>query len=461
MSSELPSQFDPIVATDLSVYRSDWWALGLLADRRGDPFPSPRAAVIPRSTSEVAEVVSWASGEGIPVVARGGGSGVCGGAVPGESAIVIDLSALDSIGSIDPVSLVVTAEAGVRGPQLEEALAHEGMTLGHVPQSFDLSTLGGWISTKATGQLSTRYGGIEDRLLGLTGVLADGTVVSSKASPRASAGPDWWRMFVGSEGTAGIVTEATLACHPVPESHRWIGTAVESFESGLDLLRRLVHSGLRPSVARLYDQADAALNFGRLGIADPVVILRFEGSPVLVDAEVSVAKVMVGGLPDVGPGPGEHWWGHRFRAVDAYRRLLAGEGALGSLGVVDTMEVAGFWSRLPDLYRSVSKALSGHADGVLAHASHLYMSGANIYFTFLISSAEDEVDAERRYRACWDAGMRATLEAGGTISHHHGIGMLKTRWMREELGSGILVVEKLKHALDPEGIMNPGKVLPG
>jgi alkyldihydroxyacetonephosphate synthase len=449
-----------IRAGDLKPYRSDWWALSLIRERRGEPDPMPAAAFKPRSAEEVAEVIKWAAAQNMPVVARGGGSGVCGAAAPGASAVVIDLTAMDRVVEIDPFSLVVTAEAGVTGPALEAALDKEGMTLGHVPQSFHLSTLGGWISTKAIGQFSTRYGGIEDRVLGLQAVLPSGEIVLSKPSPRSSTGPDWWRMFVGAEGTLGVVTQATLSAFPRPMSQKWVCGEVPTFKIGFDILRVLLHRGLRPAVARLYDQTDASLNFGRLGISAPVAIFLFEGPEDLVAAETKAAETICHDheVKMLGPEPGEHWMQVRFHAVEQYRKLLAGQGALGPFAVVDTMEVSSFWGGLAELYDSVKDALAAHADGVLAHASHLYTTGANIYFTFLISSAKDEADAEARYLRAWEAGMKATLSKGGSISHHHGIGALKSQWMEEEHGSGMNALRRIKEAFDPGGMMNPGKL---
>lgn len=460
MSSEfLASLPSAIVQADTAPYRADWWALALIADRAGHPFPEPMGAVRPRNTQEVATVLKSAAEFDVGIVPWGGGSGVCGAAIAEKGAAVIDLSAMNRVSPVDADSGVFTAEAGVLGPALEDVLTAHGLTLGHVPQSFHLSTLGGWIGTKAIGQLSTRYGGIEDRLLGLTAVLGDGTIVSSKTSPRASTGPDWWRVFVGAEGTLGVVTEATLEAFPVPEYSEWLGFSPGSFSLGLDLLRRLIRAGARPSVARLYDEPDASINFGRLGINKPLVILRFEGPKELAEAESRLARrLFEPECESLGEEAGVHWWDHRFNAVDAYRRLLAGEGALGPHGVVDTMEVAAIWTRLDDLYSRVGEAISLKTDGVLAHASHLYPSGANIYFTFLISSAEDDDDAQSRYRAAWAAGMQATLAAGGTISHHHGIGRLKSPWLAEELGSGFEALRRLKRAFDPGGRMNPGKL---
>jgi alkyldihydroxyacetonephosphate synthase len=448
-----------IVVEETGPYRSDWWALALLADRSGNSFPEPAAALRPRSTEEVSMILRAAKESKTPIVARGGGSGVCGAAIASEGAVILDLTGMETILNVDRGSLVVTAQAGVSGPKLESVLNESGMTLGHIPQSFHVSTLGGWVGTKATGQLSTKYGGIEDRVLGLSAVLADGTIVSSKASPRSSTGPDWWRMFIGSEGTLGVVTEASLECLRQSESFAWLGFAPATFASGLDLFREMIQRGLAPSVARIYDEADAAISFSRLGISGPVVIMRFEGTERLIAAEVDEARNIFGKeCEELGDGPGLHWWDHRFNAVETYRRLMAGEGPLGPHAVVDTMEVAAFWGELDRLYDELRSALASVADGVLAHASHLYASGANIYFTILMSSSNDDAEAESRYRAAWDAGMKATMEAGGTISHHHGIGLLKQPWLEQELGSGMEALRRLKAAFDPDGLMNPGKL---
>lgn len=450
-----------IEEADPGLYRSDWWALALSAERRGAPRPAPRAALRPKTTGEVSLILKWAAERGIPVVPWGGGSGVCGAAEPGEAAVVVDMTAMNQIAAMDKESLTVTSETGILGPALEAALAKDSMTLGHVPQSFPISTLGGWISTKATGQLSTRYGGIEQMLLGLTAVTSDGAVLSSRRSPRYSSGPDWWRSFVGAEGTLGIVTEATLAAHPIPESWRWVGFVSPTFRGGLSILRRVVQGGLRPGVARLYDEADAALNFGPLSLPPGCpAIVRFEGHPRMVEAEAEVFDDLVrsAGAVAIGPEGGEHWWERRFSAIDGYRRILSRDGPFGPAGMVDTMEVSTMWSGLGPLYDSVKAALATVADAVLAHASHLYGSGANIYFTFFISSARNAEEAERRYGDLWKRGMEATLAAGGSISHHHGIGLLKAPWMHEELGSGFEGLKRLKRAFDPAGISNPGKL---
>ncbi|MEO7804189.1 MAG: FAD-binding oxidoreductase [Actinomycetota bacterium] len=435
-------------------YRNDWWALSLMAERSGHPKPNPGDVVRPTSTQEVSEILSRAAADRRPVVAWGAGSGVVGAAEPGPDALLVDMGAMAKVLKVDEESLVFTAQAGIMGPALERKLGEHSLTLGHFPQSFHLSTLGGWISTKATGQMSTLYGGIEERLLAVEVVLPDGTVVKSKASPRSSTGPDWWRLFLGAEGTLGIVTEATLSAFRVTDGSVWLCFQPPSFNDGLDLVRRIMQAGVRPAVARLYDANDAGVNFQ--GSFTSLLILRFEG--ILVVHEVEAVLALAGDVAQVDPKLGEHWWAHRFDAAGTYRKLLAGDGALGRYAIVDTMEVAGFWSDLRQLYSSVKLALESTGVMVMAHASHPYITGSALYFTFLSGDSKTDKDAEQTYYRVWEVGMRAVLDAGGTISHHHGVGLLKSGWMAEELGTGLRVLREIKAALDPNMIMNPGKL---
>lgn len=415
----------------------------------------------PATTEDVSRVMRWASSAREAVVVRGGGSGVCGGAQTHNEEIVLDLTGMDRIISIDSESAVVVAEAGVGGGKLEEALNAQGMTLGHFPQSIDISTVGGWVATKAIGQLSTRYGGIEDRLLGLKCVLADGTIAESRAVPRASSGPDWWRLLIGSEGTLGVVVEATLSAFRQPKAARFAVWNVPTFNAGWKGIRGLVRLGARPSVVRLYDQTDTAINFSAMGLGDQcLLITRFEGDERIVEAELRIAKEQMAeaGAEEIGDEAAAHWWEDRFEAVHRYARIMSGESGLGRYAVADTFETSATWPQLERLYSSVGAALHTSCDVVGAHTSHVYESGANIYFTFLITSAEDDDDAYRRYTKAWDDAMTAATSSGGSISHHHGIGLLKAGHLKAELGSGYQVVERIRSALDPNNILNPRKL---
>lgn len=447
---------------ELASRSRDAWALAMLREARGERLPRPMAVVFPRTTDQVAATLVWASETGTPVVPRGGGSGVCGGAQAIWRGVVLDLSRMERIVEFDEASFSITVEAGMRGDRLESALNSQGFTLGHYPQSMAISSVGGWIATASAGQASAGFGTIEDLLLGLTAVLPTGEILRLPATPRSAAGPDLRNLLVGSEGTLGVVTEATLSVSPLPNGMRWAAFQPASFEHGIELCRAVMHSGAAPDVIRLYDEIDAALAFSSAGhTGGSVLILGFREGEMADPAMEACghlaaaveATVLMGSL-------GEHWWDHRNDAVGLYRSIMGEERAFGSGVVVDTMEVAGLWSRLPALHESIGGALLSHAtEAVGCHLSHPYRSGASLYFTFLMRAPDDEA-AERAYLSGWQAALKACAEAGGSITHHHGVGLLKAPFLADEIGAGgMAILRAIKKGLDPTGVLNPGKLL--
>jgi alkyldihydroxyacetonephosphate synthase len=444
---------------DLKDHAHDWWTLALLRERRGDRFASPAAVVRPAATSEVAAVLRWARETRTPVVPFGGGSGVSGGAEAIEGAIALDMRRMNAVLSVDRDAMTVTAQAGIGGRELEEDLAGRGLTLGHFPQSIDISTLGGWVAARSAGQKSARYGRLEDMIVALEVVLPDGRVVRTRPVPASAAGPDIARYFVGSEGTLGVITEATLAVRSAPAVVGHGAYAFGTFTDGLDAVRRVAQADLHPAVMRLYDESDVGIAF-RDAAERPegsLMVLRFEGDAI-ADAEEAAIRAIVEGAggKDLGPGLAERWWEHRNDAVGTFRQIMLG-GMLGPAAAVDTMEVAGMWPATA-LYEAVRAALGAHADVVGCHSSHPYPQGTCLYFTFVFVGARSDDALEARYRAAWEEAAHATLAAGGSITHHHGVGLLKAPWLPQELGEGFEVLRALKRALDPEGIMNPGKL---
>jgi alkyldihydroxyacetonephosphate synthase len=433
----------------------DQWVMSILRAVEGRAA-RPGCVARPKSTAEVAAILEIADAKRVPVVPFGAGSGVCGGAVGPSGALVVDLRAMNRILALDEVGLTVTSEPGVMGAEIERWLRERGYTTGHFPQSIDISTVGGWVSTRSSGQLSTKYGSIEDMLLAFEAVLPGGRIVRTRPVPRSACGPDLRSLFLGSEGTLGILTEATLRVHPVPEASAERAFSFPDFRSGLEAIREIVRVGWRPAVVRLYDETEAARNF--TGIApDGHALLLFltEGPAALVEAERGAAfeSFRRAGGADHGSEAVARWLEHRNK-VPSFESFL--ERGI----VVDTIEVATTWSRIHDLYERVLAGLRS-IDGVLvasAHSSHSYAQGTNLYFTFAARPAAMN-DAEALYFRCWQAAMEATLGAGGTISHHHGIGRLRAGWMRRELGSAYPLLVALKEAVDPHGIMNPGALL--
>jgi alkyldihydroxyacetonephosphate synthase len=413
----------------------------------------------PTDTHQVATVLALCNDFSVPVTAAGGRSGVCGGSIPLFGGVALDLCGLAGIGEVDAESLVADLRAGTFGPEVETGLRDGfGVTLGHWPQSMDLSTVGGWLACRGAGQYSNRYGKIEDMVLGLEVVLADGTVVRTGGNgPRSATGPDLTQLFVGSEGTLGIITEGRFRVHAIPggEGRRAFGFA--SFADGLDACRRILRRGATPAVLRLYDQTESGRSFDLP--ATNVLIVLDEADPGLVEATLAVVDDECGPADRLDAGIVDRWLTHR-NDVSALAPLWR------SGIVVDTVEVSARWSTLPGLYRSVLEALHG-VDGTVAassHQSHAYTDGACLYFTFAGRPPVDQPPSdlrswtERYYEQAWDEVTRATLAAGGAISHHHGIGINRARFLPEALGAGFDVLTSVKQALDPRGILNPGKL---
>ncbi len=442
----------------LTDHAHDTWCLSLLRLQRGLLTERPACVVTPRSADQVAAVVQYAARERVPVVPFGGGSGVCGGILPPAGSIVVDLRRMDQLIELNETALVARVQAGMMGERFEAALNARGYSMGNYPQSIGVSTVGGWVATRAAGQASTRYGSIEDMLLGLDVVLPSGAIVHIKAPPRRSAGPDLRHLFLGAEGTLGIVTELAVRIFPLPESRRLLCFSFPDFDAGLEAIRSIMRAGWKPPVLRLYDGTETARHFGQWAKDDVCFLLVISEGPAAltgVESEACHAACVGHGGEPVGDQPVEHWLKER-------NNVPGFEPFLEKGFVLDTIEVAANWDRIHELYREVLAAIGTVKDLVVVsgHSSHSYPQGTNIYFTF-VARPENPADAETAYRACWARAMEATLRCGGTIAHHHGIGRVRLDWMAAEHGPGLDVLRAIKRALDPQGIMNPGVLLPG
>ena len=439
---------------DLQAYSRDLWPRMLLEARAGRVHPVPDWIVRPETTEEIARLLAWAQENKVSIVPWGGGSGVCGAAVPPPQGIVVDLKRMDRISNIDAVSHTAVVQTGILGQRLENELNRRGFTLGHFPSSIYCSTLGGWIATRSAGQLSTGYGNIEDMVLAIEAVLPGGEILKTKAVPRSATGPDLTRLFIGSEGTLGVITQAVLALNPVPEAYKHASYLWESVSGGLDGIRKVMQTGLTPSLVRLYDELDTKIALKEEGedLQGCLLLIRFEGHPEIVEAQFRVADgfFLDGGAKKLGPGPTDRWWSHRYAVSYKMSPVLYEEGTF-----LDTIEVAATWDRLKALYRAVRDAVSPDCL-ILTHFSHAYRQGSSVYFTFVGKKPGEEVVV---YDRIWEKAMRVCLDHGGAISHHHGIGRLKARWLKEELGeSGWNVLTAVKKALDGNGILNPGNL---
>jgi len=442
-----------VVSTDaaiLSESSRDWWPLAMhwALDQH---VPALAGAVVrPAGLDEVAGVLRVCADAVVPVTVAAGRSGVCGASVPVHGGVVLDLCGLEGIVDVDRTSMVVDVRAGTFGDVFEDTLrADHAVTCGHWPQSIALSTVGGWLACRGAGQLSTRYGKIEDIVTGLDVVLADGRVIHTGGAPRAAVGPDLTQLFVGSEGTLGVITGARLRVRGVPPAQQRAAYAFPSFTDGLDTCRRILQRGATPAVIRLYDSIEANRSY-QTGERTVLLVLD-EADSGLVAATLAIVAEECAAAEPLDDGLLDQWLEHRndVSALEALTRRGI---------VVDTMEIAGRWRDLPRIYERTREAILA-VEGALvasAHQSHSYLDGACLYFTFAGNPGASSPDV--LYRAIWDAGTRAVLAEGGALSHHHGIGLNRARFVRDALGDAFDVLAAVKQSLDPKGILNPGKL---
>lgn len=434
----------------------------LLRMRAGDGSDAPDAVVLPGSPAEVVDVLRLCARERIAVVPFGGGTSVVGGlnaARDGFTGVIaLDLARMNRLVDLDTESMVATFEPGVRAPEAERMLAEHGLTLGHFPQSFEYATLGGFAAARSSGQASAGYGRFDDMVVGLTLATPTGTLELGRA-PKSAAGPDLRQLVLGSEGAFGVITALRLRVRTLPAERVYEGWRFPSFQAGSAALRALAQEGPLPTVLRLSDETETMIGLARpdaIGGGDSgcLVIAGYEGAEVAARREAAGAVLArLGGEP-LGTAPGEAWEHGRFSAPYLRDSLLA----VGA--TVETLETAGFWAGLPRLYDAVRLSLLGSlgAPLVMCHISHVYETGASLYFTVVTAQHGDPVE---QWAQAKEAVNAAIGEAGGTISHHHGVGRDHRDAYAAEIGPlGVEILRGVKERLDPDGIMNPGTLIP-
>jgi len=426
----------------------DLWPAGIM-ERRAGTEP-PRAVVArPNGREQVVALLRWAAANGIAVIPMGGASGVCGALAPERGELVLDMSGFDRIFEIDETNLVCRCEAGVNGMHLEQQLNAKGLTLGHYPSSLPGTTVGGLIATRSSGQESSRYGSIEDMVLGLAVVLPDGTFAAPRPGPRSATGPALHQLLIGAEGGLGVILGAELRVHRRPDSTAGLAYAFKDLRAGLGAMRAIMQAGIRPLVMRLYDAEDATFSGYDVSGEECVLVVATAGLAAVAEAEAAEVRRIAGEARDLGEEPWLKWQRHRFDlSAQRLQALLEPAGAF-----LDTIELAARWTVLPELHGRVKSAIA--VGGLaLCHFSHAYEQGCCAYFTFG-GSAETEAEARAVYGRAWEGAMSTALELGATISHHHGVGQARARWVADEMGGWMRVWRAVKEGLDPEGTMNP------
>lgn len=429
----------------------DLWPLSMMKRRAGEE--PPRVVVVrPHGREQVAAVLRWAAENSVAVTPMGGGSGVCGALGPAEGEIVLDMGAFDRILEIDELNLLCTCEAGVNGYELEKKLNSRGLTLGHYPSSLPVTTLGGLIATRSSGQESSRYGSIEDMVQGLAVVLPDGTFAAPRPGPRSATGPALHELFLGAEGGLGIVLGAVLRVHRLPEVTIGRAYAFADVRAGLECMRATMQAGIRPLLLRLYDAEDSAFGGYDIESGECVLIAATAGPTAVANAEAEVVEAFAAGARPLGEDPWNAWKEKRFDlSAERLKRYLEPAGSF-----LDTIEIAGRWTLLPELHARVKAAIAvGGAS--LCHFSHAYEQGCCAYFTFA-GARDSEDDARAAYARAWEGAMSAALELGATISHHHGVGQARARWIADEMGGWMKVWRAVKEGIDPRATMNPRAV---
>ncbi|KMO74539.1 FAD-binding oxidoreductase [Mycolicibacterium obuense] len=444
--------------------------LDLLRRRDFGVQDGPDAVLVPGDDDEVAAVLRFCADHSIAVVPFGGGTSVVGGLDPlrgdFKAVVSVDLRRFDELHTLDDVSWEAELGAGLTGPEAEQLLNERGFSLGHFPQSFCFATIGGFAATRSSGQDSSGYGRFDDMVRGLRAVTPAGVFDAGRA-PASAAGPDLRQLLLGSEGTFGVITKVRVRVHPVPETTRYEAWSFPDFATGAAALRAVAQTGAGPTVIRLSDEAETGVN---LATADSIgetqitggclAITAFEGTEAHVVSRHAETRDLLSGNggTSLGEGPARAWEHGRFNAP--YLR----DGLLSAGALCETLETATSWSNVPTLKAAVTDALtrslanSGTPALVMCHISHVYPTGASLYFTVVAAQRGNPIE---QWRAAKTAASEAMVRVGATITHHHAVGADHRPWMRDEVGDlGVAVLRAVKSTLDPTGIMNPGKLIP-
>lgn len=438
----------------------------LLRLRRGDGSDSPDAVVRPGTHDEVAAVIAWGVRRHVALVPFGGGTSVVGGLAARREGfagvISLDLVRFDRLLEVDHESMTAWLEPGLRGPAAEALLAAEGVTLGHFPQSFEYASIGGFAVTRSSGQSSAGYGRFDSLVVGLRVATPQGTLELG-SSPANAAGPDLRELVMGSEGAFGVVTAVRVRVRPVPPVKVYESWQFGSFAEGATAMRTLAQAGLLPTVIRLSDEAETAINLARPSevggesAGGCLLIAGYEGTQEAVDARRAACTGLLERLggTNLGEEGGRAWAEGRFHGPYLRDSLL-------DVGVlVETLETVTFWSNLQHVYDEVKQALTaslGEATIVLCHISHVYETGASLYFTVAARQTEDPV---AQWLAAKAAASDAMVHNGASITHHHAVGQDHKPWLAEEIGPvGVMILRAVKDRLDPTGVLNPGVLIP-
>ena len=452
------------VSTDpglLQAQAADWSWMSKLLQMRDAALPSADVLVWPTTTAEVEAVVRIASEYRVPVVPRGGGSGTQGGTFALYGGIAVDLTRMDRIIDIDETSMVVRVQGGVDGAELEKVLNPMGLTVPHYPGSHHFgATIGGSLAARGSGVVSTKYGKAEELVVQVEAVMPPGKAISTLPVPNHAAGPDLLQSLVGSEGTLGIITEAVMRLEHLPEGRRFFAYQLPNVEAGIELGRLLMTNRVIPAAMRLYDEADSIKTTKWLDIdfAGVLLVVMLDGSNAAMDVEQAALAEFAARTDgtDLGPEIGQTWWDGKY---EPYAKGKLPEPPT----IFGTTDTCCRFSALPGMYRAKKKVIeegfAQYGARYTAHFSHWFPWGGMIYDRFYVEDAPTDIDeALALHDRLWNAAVACSLENGGTINEHHGVGVKLGRFMRPQWGPAWDYLTAVKDAWDPDNIMNPGKL---
>jgi alkyldihydroxyacetonephosphate synthase len=446
---------------DKLVYSADWsWMLQMWLDR-GQETTKPDVIAHPSTPEQVAEIMKIAGRHRLPVIPWGGGSGSQGGAGPVFGGILLDTKHLNRIIEINENCLTVTAQTGIIGTQLEWALNERGLTLPHYPASANCATLGGYLAARGSGVISTKYGKAEDLVLSMQVVLPDGSIIRTPAAPNHASGPDFMGLWVGAEGTLGVITEATMQIERLPESRLLRAVLFDDLSNALEAGRRIMTQRLEPLVIRLYDEPSTRKTVKRvlnLDLKGIYMVIGFDGWPEIAAAQEKRALDICFelGAQDLGREPGEEWWKHRY---DFYYPPLS----LHLPQMYGTTETITTFDHIEQLYYAKRAVIEEnyaqwHVD-YIGHFSHWFPWGVMLYDRFVINEPpQDAQEALALHNEIWTRATLTSLANGALLNEHHGIGFKLGYLMPQMYGPAWPLLQTLKKAIDPHNLMNPGKL---
>ena len=436
-----------------------FWLSRMWADR-GRKMPQADFIVSPKDSRETSKVVKIANYYKIPVTVWGGGGGTQGGAIPLCGGILLDTKRMNEIYEVNTQSMYIECGAGAIYKHIEWAANEKGYATMHYPSSLTCSTVGGFLAHRGIGVVSTKYGKIDDMVLQMEVVLPNGDIINTSSAPKHAAGPDLNQIFIGSEGTLGIITKAQIRIYGQPEVRRFRGFLFRDMSSAFQASREILQK-FKPSVMRLYDNAETSTLIKKIvGVEKPGAFMNvaYEGVKELVDVE---EKILLDtfkkyGAEDLGSEYGEKWWKEKITFFYPGNMMDLPQ-------MFGTMDTIAPYDKIEKIYWAMKKAVETNFPQArfIAHFSHWYEWGCMIYDRFIIDGKDvpkDPAEAMRLHNAIWTLGVRTAIANGGVVNDHHGVGMKLGRLMKEQYGPAMQVFESLKKSLDPNGIMNPFKL---